>query len=136
LRIFLGFITTTLVGILNKLKSDLIAKPKKVENQKIIGVNILNKIFKLLTTIRDDEAYKNLKNNEEIYSMAYVVMTMLAVCCREIPGMAETVGSGLKQIFKLIIVVYYICYFFARHILIFFVMIFFFLLYRNVELFK
>lgn len=105
LRIFLGFMASTIVGLLNKLKHDLVAKPNKVNSRKFILLNILNQIFELLKTIRSNEEYQNLKNNEEIYSMAYVVMSMLAVCCREIPGMTDVVGSGLKQIFKLIIVV-------------------------------
>lgn len=95
---------STIVGILNKLKQDVIAKPKKIHHQKVIGINILSKIFELLSTIREP-TYQNLKNNEEIYSMAYVAMTMLAVCCRENSDMRDVIGPGLKQIFKLIIVV-------------------------------
>jgi hypothetical protein len=100
LRVFLGFMSSTIVGILNRLKSDLVSHPQKIKNRKFIALNILNKIFELLKNIRENEEFAEIRNNEEIYSMTYVLMSMLSVCCREIPGIAEVVGMGLKKIFK------------------------------------
>lgn len=105
LRVYLGFMASTLVGILNKLKDYMNTQPEKVQKKKMVPINIMNKIFALLSGIRNNEEYHEVKNNDEIYSMCYVVMAMLAVCGREVPEMAPFIGMGLKKIFKLIIVV-------------------------------
>ena len=83
---FFAFLSSTIIGILNKFKENLINSGKN-SRIRVVTTMVGARTMELLEAMRDDES---LRQNENLHSTVYMIITMLMILRKEAPDIAGT----------------------------------------------
>ncbi|CAL8131520.1 unnamed protein product [Orchesella dallaii] len=105
LSTFLGFMVSTIVGIVTKFSREFSMKREyqNIRSKSTVIDVILSQLHALFEEILTKNSFEMIRNNREVYSVAYVIIATIGVAAEENPEIGGILGSKIKRIFNLLI---------------------------------
>ncbi|ODM95754.1 HEAT repeat-containing protein 1, partial [Orchesella cincta] len=105
LSTYLGFMVSTIVGIVTKFSREFSIKSqfRQIKSKKTVVDVLLSQIHALFEDILTKESFEGARNNREVYSVAYVIIATIGITAEENPEIGGILGSQIKRIFNLLI---------------------------------